>query len=267
MKPVFAVLFILISFCASAQYHSTIRSGRPGQSIGPFTTGNNVFQVQSGIAFQQQNVLIDGNANPRIDGRLTAYSENNVIRFGLLEWLEVSTLFDFVSQRGKVLSDDSVDLEGSGLGQFRGVQNFHLGGRINLRQQDGIIPAVGLQARFMFPVKFGGASSLVGVSVVGITNHSITPNWSMSLNGEIRFYHKSFPVWTKYIMNHSVSVGEKTSVFAELFTTSNEYRPMADGGIAYLVNPNFQLDASVGWIGTGDGPGYFIEAGISWRKK
>jgi hypothetical protein len=266
MKPVFTVLLTLISFSSLAQYHPTIRSGRPGQSIGPYATGKNIFQVQSGIAFQQQNVLIDGNANPRIDGRLTTFSENNVIRFGLLEWLEVSTLFDFVSQRGKVLSDDSVDMEGSGLGTFRGVQNFHLGGRINLRQQDGIIPAVGLQARFMLPVKFGGASSLVGVSVIGITQHQINEKWSMILNGEIRFYDKSFPVWTKYIMNHSVSVGEKTSVFAEFFTTSDEYRPMADGGIAYLVNPNFQLDASVGWIGTRDEPGYFIEAGISWRK-
>lgn len=42
-----------ISTFLSAQFNPTIRTGRPGQSIGPYTVGREVFQVQTGMGYKQ----------------------------------------------------------------------------------------------------------------------------------------------------------------------------------------------------------------------
>jgi len=48
---------ILIWLCscfaipAMAQYSENIRSARPGQAVGPFTTGKDLFQIQTGLNY------------------------------------------------------------------------------------------------------------------------------------------------------------------------------------------------------------------------
>jgi hypothetical protein len=37
--------------CVYGQYNTTIRWARPGQSFGPFTTGKNILQIQTGITY------------------------------------------------------------------------------------------------------------------------------------------------------------------------------------------------------------------------
>jgi len=44
---IFQLLFL--SGVVNAQFYETIRSGRPGQSIGAATVGKSIFQLQSGM--------------------------------------------------------------------------------------------------------------------------------------------------------------------------------------------------------------------------
>ncbi len=85
------VLLIIQLLCLSgvvqAQFYETIRSARPGQSIGASTMGKNIFQLQSGVdyfGYEKINTGIKGNG----------YFTNTALRFGLTEMFEVGAFFE-----------------------------------------------------------------------------------------------------------------------------------------------------------------------------
>jgi hypothetical protein len=70
-----------------------------------------------------------------------------------------------------------------------------------------------------------------------------------------------------YVLNMSMPVGQKLSVFMEnygSFGTGLETR--FDTGCSYLVNPNFQLDASLGYGKNHGMQDIFLDFGFSWRR-
>ena len=74
---------ILVPIVASAQFNETIRTGRPGQAIGPFAVGAHVVQLQTGVEY----------AGSRHMSKHTRYVEPGaVLRFGLGRTFEVNTL-------------------------------------------------------------------------------------------------------------------------------------------------------------------------------
>jgi hypothetical protein len=78
------VISSLFASMARGQYNPVIRSARPGQSIGPFTVGARIFQVQSGVdAF--------GSKDYSTDEVRSGIQHNTVLRYGL------SSLRDFTS--------------------------------------------------------------------------------------------------------------------------------------------------------------------------
>lgn len=122
IKRLLLFCFVCLSFAAYSQTAPTIRTGRPGQSIGAYVLGTSIFQVQSGIEYNRTKTTSE----------VESWINNNVLRYGLDEKWEISTVFDYRYQ----------EVAGSG------VDNLQLGGRVNLIDgPDGFIPALGLQAR------------------------------------------------------------------------------------------------------------------------
>jgi hypothetical protein len=68
------------------QFNETIRTDRPGQSIGAYSAGKGFFQIQSGFDFFDYN-----NSVSRGNGLLS----NTVIRYGLTEPFEVSAMIEY----------------------------------------------------------------------------------------------------------------------------------------------------------------------------
>ena len=119
------ILFPLISF---AQRQPRIASGRPGQAIGPLVVGTGVFQVQTGVDYDRREFTNTKN---------TKRTLNNVIRFGLSEDFELSSVIDY--------RDETFDTNGVE-NNLDGVSQFQLGFRYNLiPEADGWIPAIGFQ--------------------------------------------------------------------------------------------------------------------------
>jgi len=95
----FSFLFLLFSLAAVqaySQYSEQIRTARPGASLGPFTTGKNIFQIQSGIT----------NSNSDFGGgaELNVWRQFNSLRYGILETFEIRSAFGFNSNE-QVLGD------------------------------------------------------------------------------------------------------------------------------------------------------------------
>ena len=79
-RAVLFVAIIAIQNLAFSQTAKTIRTGRPGVSIGPYVVGTRVFQVQSGLTYDQF----------RSQNESESYTFDNVIRYGLNESFEWS---------------------------------------------------------------------------------------------------------------------------------------------------------------------------------
>ena len=124
----FIVLFFM-SLKSYSQSNDTIRTGRPGQAIGPYVVGTGYFQIQSGLDFASSENSID---------RTKSQISNNVVRYGLTENFELSALVNIQNDRHSL----------SSLADTSGLSEMHLGFRYNLVDHpDGWIPGFGIDTR------------------------------------------------------------------------------------------------------------------------
>lgn len=240
-----AVALLLVSADAHAQFAENIRSGRPGQAIGPFCLGSKVFQHQIGFTYNRVGRFPDEN-------HLAVHQ--SVFRLGILERLEASAVLSTIYDKER--NDKAVG----------GVSDFQIGLRYHLLEPKGARPAIGLQGRFLIPLQSTRyRRERTGLKTILVIANPITDrlayntNWTMlyeGIGGDIRF---------GYIWNLSYNLSDKWGVFAELYGQLNPWSANVDGGFSYLVNPDLQLDVSAGWQGIDSPPDWFVDLGVSWR--
>jgi hypothetical protein len=247
----FVFFFILFSATCLAQSNPTIRTGRPGQSIGPYVVGTDYFQVQSGV----------DQAWSRGDSKTNTTVINNVLRYGLSESFEVSSVIN--------LQQDS--FPESQTAEKSGVSDFQLGFRFNLIEKpEGIIPGVGIQTRFKFTqVDSDYRADHMAPIFTFVTNHNLTRDVAWVHN--IGVSYDGFTTIPKYILISNVSfpLTGNWGSFVEVYSNSQEsiVSVFADAGLAYLYNKDLQYDLS---FGGGENHGIsesFVSVGISWRSK
>jgi hypothetical protein len=244
-------LFLLLSLIPSlswGQYHPTIRSGRPGQSIGPYTTGLGVLQLQAGINYNR----IEG-ANSETD----VFLENNILRWGIRERIELS---------GGVNWRQRETLRNGNETQSRGLSRVQLGGRFNLLRQHGIIPAIGIQgrARLGLPV-VNWRDPQLGSTFILATGHSIGDRWGVTTNWGVSWAGTGEQARPFYTTCVSFSLTDRFGTFAEVYGNLDDFTTNFDAGFAYLVGNNFQLDFSAGWQGDSGQRNWFVDGGLSYR--
>lgn len=242
MKTLF---LFLISFSLYAQQSETIRTGRPGQSIGANVVGTKVFQLQSGIDYNRTKTTTE----------TEAWVNNNVIRYGLNEKFEVSGVFDYR------LQDPSLS----------GFDNYQLGGRVNLIDPDenspSWLPALCFQARVR--LKGGGdfkkseTAPIITISAVKDLKSfgSLTTNYILSYDG---FSTKPSHGYT---LAWGYSLNENWGTFIEEYATytNNSWTHAIDTGFSYLANKDTQYDLAFGVDLEKNFHQEFISIGVSWR--
>lgn len=255
MKNAWLVAFgLLIIHSSVAQFNETIRTGRPGQAIGAFTVGQGVFQVQSGIDFFGSE---DSKANLKSNGFLN----NTVLRYGLTETFEVSTLIEYKTE-SVTQNDIKTNLQG--------LSAFDIGMRYHIFTGKGLTPNVGFQFRARLPVlgedykiKDLAPRFILVTSQQLAYGFKLIGNWGAAWNG-----NDSSPMGT-YVINLSFPFNEKIGAFVEV---SSEFRPSNskatfDTGFAWLLNPNLQLDIYGGYGENKGVKDFFLSMGVSWRTK
>ncbi len=248
MKNYLTYGLVLLCNHAFAQFNETIRTGRPGQSIGAFAVGSGIFQVQSGIDyFSSSGATIS----------TKGYLSNTVIRYGLTEPFEISALIEYKTE--------SFNAE-----PLTGLTALDLGMRYHIYTGKGLVPNVGFQVRWRLP-KLGGDYEIKNIAPRFILATSQTfsekilfiTNWGAAWNGE-----NASPNGT-YTLNLSYAFTNKFGAFIESYgnISQSDWDTFLDGGFAYLVNDDLQLDISSG-IGKNEGiQDFSISAGVSWRTK
>ncbi len=241
---------ILFPIILSAQYGESIRTGRPGQAIGGFTLGKNVFQLQTGYTL---NFIEDAPWESR------SVVNSSVFRVGLLEKFELSAVVNWSSDKFSPSTFQSDYHVG-------GISNTQIGGRVNLLENDGWKPTVGLQGRLLLKLQDEAyRRDKMGAKFLLVTGNRINDRLSVITNWGITWTGNQKEPIASYVLNVSHGISDKFGTFLEIYGDFNDFNINYDTGLSYLVNKDFQLDISTGWQGTKDVPDWFVDFGLSWR--
>jgi hypothetical protein len=252
MRLLLLFFLLVIPLCSQAQYAETIRTGRPGAAIGAHTTGRKVFQVQTGVNFGQNSW------DP--SQKLPNSHSLTVIRYGLLERLEVSAVVGFSRVKWSQLEQHDFDQKGLSAAQ--------IGFRINVRDGQGKGPNIGIQSRLKlnvldedFEQQRLASAHLLAVTQKLTSKLGLAANIGLSTSGNEDDHPSGI-----YVLNLNTMVNQKISVFIENYGAfGQQFSSKFDTGLGYLINNDLQLDASVGY-GKNDGvQDMFVDFGLSWR--
>jgi hypothetical protein len=244
-------LLICMKGVVHGQFYETIRSGRPGQSIGASTVGQGIFQVQSGVD-------MFGYTNDTNGEKDHGYLTNTGVRMGITESFEVGAFYEYRSEWVSTNNTSS---------WHDGTSNMLIGLRHQISRGKGIIPSIGSQFRVRLPV-LGNyynikniAPSFILVTSQQLSKFTLITNLGSSWNGI-----DSTPTGL-YTINLSCALTGTFGVFIENYGTimQGNFQTRMDTGVAWLVTPNLQLDL-LGGFGRNQGlKDYFISTGFSWR--
>lgn len=288
MKPIAILVFSLGFFAVNAQYNSTIRSDRPGKTISAYTVGKGVLQFQHGVDFTRTEISYDFIPPSSVtypDGPFTGTSKyettswQNVVRFGILENLEVNAAINYSwknTYHNYPESNDPVLLPGNMKSQ--NIEKIGLGVRYNILDGDN---AAGLAWGAALGTELYGWPSPEYYDDYGIIlNTALSKQWSsfhfLRLNAGAEMSNLYGDRIT-YGLNYTVKPVPAFGITLEYAGSTNvssmvhdSYSHIAQLGFLYFIGDHVQLDLGGGYYAYDEyyyGDGYLLTAGLSWRLK
>lgn len=230
-------LLILLLFAATpllAQSQEPINADRPGFADGPDVVGAHIFQLETGLAASDEGA--------------TLIALPTLLRFGMTDSFELRVESDIAGH-----SDGELDAAPIAAGFKWKISD----GTLPLSLIASVQPPSGGGA--LQSDDFEGEARLTSDIDLG-GGYGLTPNVGVSF----------------------VEGGERAAIFAatvekelgnalpfvdfEATVNEGDASAIVDGGVAWIVRPDTQLDISAGFDVAGDGyPDWFISAGFSRR--
>ena len=235
MNKIIFLFFSILSFqILLAQNIDPINTDRPDQSDGTYILPRNLFQVEEGIYFANDNI-----------------QNNFMLRYGLTKSTEARLLLDAGS-----------------IGGASGLLPIGLSIKQRITEQKNNFPAVTLVA-YIHHEKLASkdfSSSKIPYSVKLAFQNDLTKRFNVGYNIVTSNLFET--------LDATISFGytdlKKVSLFAEYFSS---FQSVAipnhnfDAGILFLINSRFQIDLAIGTELFSNENRKFFTSGISYRFK
>lgn len=274
----FLLSFLISTVSSQAQFSETIQSGRPGQSIVANTVGKGILQFQQGGVFSQSKTpgitLVNGMIGMHRPGYLyqNRFTTENVIRYGVTERIELNAAvnYDWDNHFG----DKDILVLGVDGGY---LSTFDIGGRINISQQENVLPTMAVQARLGMGQTYHESDfELNDIEITAAFAWQLGANHGLTVNLVPIFSINGFDDRYNYSVAYTWSFAQDWSLFVENYggyTASDQidsfFSTYFDGGFAWVLNDNIQLDVLGGYgkneIYFNEVQSFFVSAGVSWR--
>ncbi len=203
----------------------------------------------------------------------TSFEENNIkhevlgynttlLRYGILNNLELRLGWNFEEGRTTINGTKMNDITS-------GFSPLLTGIKINVVQKNGWIPAIAFLGHLVLPVTAGKdyRPETTGVNFRFSVDHTISEKSSIAYNLGAQWGDDSPEAAYVYTFVYWYSILENLGVFAEVygdFPENSKANHFCNGGLAFLVMNNLQLDASIG-TGITNGQNLLLSAGVSYR--
>ncbi|WP_430612327.1 transporter [Flavobacterium sp. JP2137] len=274
LKPIKVFAALLISGTVFAQHTGEINSNRPSQSMGAFSVGKTVFQLEAGVLYHD---------DPSVDNVKNQYTAEMQLRYGaFMETLELVADFSFAKQ-GFYTEIDGASTTGFSqmeLGAkyliydpFKNyeekinVYSWKANQRFKWRR---LIPAIAVYA--------GAAAKPTGVfsspeapemspRVIVIAQQHFSPKWALITNIMADQLSSNDYRGYGYVLTLTHGINNHWSAFVENQGYKNDFYQEMNFrlGMATLLDKNTQIDLSGGMNQRESHGSFFAQLGLSWR--
>lgn len=275
MKRVLLALIILISFQdINAQYTEIINSKRPGFSESPYSVGTGVYQFETGLFYKHNN-----------SESLLAYPNT----FGGELFFRTSHFFDRLEINLNVAyqADEVKNPFGDNF-NINGISDFRFGAKYLIYQQEYTDKSKEIRS-WKKRTSFDKKRLIPSVAIYGAVNTNLLSEdykaEGVSFKGAVLLqndFSDRLVLLTNlivddisgasmeylYIVTMTYALSQNWSFFVEntgKFETGFSPEYELGTGIAYLISPNLQVDASIRTNIFDDYSYIFAGTGLSWR--
>ncbi len=237
---------ILVSFLLliSKVFSQEIITDRPDQTESSITVGKNNFQIESGALYLKSD---DSNS---------FFGPSTLLRYGITNGIELR----FVSQ----YESTKIGLDGSDI-KYSGFNDLEFGTKIQFLRKDDLNTEIAFLSHVIIPTaKENLTSNHIGIVNKLSISHAISDKIGLGYNIGYDYVGRQSSLTYSLALGFQLSnsLGFYIEPYGE-WGESNNYESNFDVGFYYLVNDNFQLDASYG-VGLNNDLQY-LSVGFSWR--
>ena len=258
IKYFFPIICLFFVSDLAAQYGETIRTGRPGKSIGAFSVGERVLQVQSGVEYLQSTIA---------DSERDLTQAVVIVRYGIARRIEFSTVWN-INASEKI----TTPIGSSTLG---GISGNQIGFRVNLSDGEKAPPMCfqyRLKLRLVsedYQREFMGSRALFAIAYPLGNKVKTFTNLGLDWNGS-----SAAPTGV-YALTFAFPLAPKVSAMAEYYGSvpvvndlfNQTWDSNAGVGLSYTVSKDLKLDLSGGTNLTKANDLFFVNIGFSWRTR
>ncbi|WP_235537741.1 transporter [Sediminicola sp. YIK13] len=232
----------------------TIVTDRPDATEAPTLVPKGFLQVETGGFYES---LDDNN----VKTERTVYN-TTLLRYGLLDNMELRV--------GWNLETRQTTIGGLGtVGELNGFSPLLLGVKVGIAEEKNGAPEIGLIGHLFLPFTASDdfKPQTTGADFRFAFSHTLSDKSNLSYNVGAQWGDDSPELAYIYTVAFGHSITKKFGFYVELYgdfpenTTANHF---FDTGITYLLQPNIQLDATIG-KGITDDQDILLSAGVSFR--
>lgn len=251
------ISFGFVSFTLLSQENQPLEpliTDRPDATESPIAMPKGFFQLETGAIFESfddQSVKTE-----------TFTYNTTLLRYGLLNNLELRLGWDFIEGNTSINGQQLDDVTS-------GFNPLLLGFKTTISEEKGLLPTIGFLGHLYLPFTASTdyRPETTGVDFRFSFSNTLSDRSSLSYNLGARWRDDSPEAAYLYTLAYGYGITDKFGVYAELygdFPEDNKANHLWDAGLTYLINNNFQLDATVGTSFT-KGQDILLSAGFSYR--
>ena len=259
MKQIILSLLLICALPVLAQetvtVSETLITDRPDATESPYTVGKGNFQIETGALFTE-------NGNDDLNVKQFVFN-TGLLRYGLSDNFELRLGWDYQNER--------LTSQGRELSDATGFTPLLVGGKIEITDENGWIPQIGLMTHLRLP--FTAVTEFkpeqTGMEMIFSFDHTLSNSTSIAYNLGARVADNR-SIEYLYTVAYGFDITKKFGAYIELYGAFPEDTTayhLWDAGCTYLVNNNLQLDVTVGtgFNSTAAYQNILLSAGFSYR--
>jgi hypothetical protein len=256
MKNTLLLILLLLPILAiSQEIIPDMVTDRPDQTESSSVVPLKYLQIETGF-------VMTSNETDFAKNKFFALN-TTLLRYGLSRNFELRLGLEYLQEKHEFKSHDSTNTN-------NGFGPLHLGFKIKINEENGIIPEIAFLGGFNLPFTANTEfkPTNVGANMRFAFNHTLSDRFSIGYNLGARWDGEQASPSYFYSLVLGIGITEKLGMFVESYglLNSNTFpENMLDAGFTYSIRNNLQVDISGGIGINEDAIDNFISAGLSWR--